>query len=91
MEGDKLTHISFIKTGKASLVLPNYRNQEYVQIQEGHHLGLMDIAFRILHEQQTAKDKTIKREKKRKKMHDRFISSDSTTEDDEIDSFAVLS
>ena len=24
MEGDKLTHISFIKQGKASYVLPNY-------------------------------------------------------------------
>ena len=73
------------------MVLPNYRNQEYVRIQQGHHLGLMDIAFRILHEQQTANDKNQKKEKKRRKMQDLNLSTESTTEDDEIDNFAVLS
>ena len=53
--GDKLTHISFIKQGKASYVLPNYQNTEYVSISEGDHLGLMDVAFRILDEQQKIK------------------------------------
>ena len=51
----------------------------------------MDIAFRILHEQQTANEKNQKKEKKRRKMQDLNLSTESTTEDDEIDNFAVLS
>ena len=68
MEGDKLTHISFIKQGKASYVLPNYQNTEYVSISEGDHLGLMDIAFRLLDEQQKMRLKNHQREMKRRRM-----------------------
>ena len=51
----------------------------------------MDIAFRILDEQQKVKDRNLKREKKRRKMHDLDMSMSSISEDDDIDSFAVIS
>ena len=65
MENDKLTHISFIKQGKASYVLPNYLNREFVHVSEGEHLGLTDIAFKILDEQAKMQEKQEKREKRR--------------------------
>ena len=45
----------------------------------------MDIAFRILHEQQTSNDNKQKKEKKRRKMQDLNLSTESTTEDDDIE------
>ena len=64
-ENDKLTHISFLKEGKASYVLPNYKNRDYININVGEHFGLMDIAFRFALQQ----SKQDAKEKRRAKKH----------------------
>ena len=51
----------------------------------------MDIAFKILDEQQKTKDKNLKKEKKRRKMALLDMEVSSISEDEDIDSFVVLS
>lgn len=47
-EGDDVTNIFFLSSGKAGFVLPKYRNTTYIDIEEGDHFGIIDIIASIL-------------------------------------------
>lgn len=79
MELDKLTHVSFIKSGEGSYVLPNYKNREYVKITEGEHFGLMDIAFRLASAQSKQDEKDRKRERRRQKRLEEGMDCDASS------------
>ena len=57
VESDKLTHITFLREGHASYVLPNHKNAEYLKIDEGEHFGVIDIVFRIREEEAKVQEK----------------------------------
>lgn len=47
-EGDDVTNIYFLSSGKAGFVLPKYRNTTYIGVDEGDHFGIIDIIASIL-------------------------------------------
>ena len=42
-EGDEVKDIQFLIEGKASFVLPSFRNCAYIEIDKGDQFGLVDI------------------------------------------------
>ena len=85
VEQDKLTHISFLREGKASYVLPNYKNAEYLKIDEGEHFGVMDIVFRVREEQhKIAERKQRKAERRQARETGYPADGDSSTSEDEV-------
>lgn len=47
LEGDEVTHMSFLVSGKAGFVLPKYDNAKYININVGDHFGFIDVISSI--------------------------------------------
>jgi len=46
-EGEDIHSIFFLLKGRACFVLPSYENTAYININEGGHLGIIDIVGSI--------------------------------------------
>ena len=50
METEKLTHIGFLRKGKAYYVFPAYNDAKYFKLLEGEQYGLADIVLKVNYE-----------------------------------------
>lgn len=50
-EEDYINSIYFLESGEAAYVLPRYDDFEYITVQQGDNIGVLDIVFRRLAQQ----------------------------------------
>jgi hypothetical protein len=56
MEGDEITALYFLRSGKCAYVLPKYENQKYVDVQPGSDFGMEDIVGSIIKHEEVQED-----------------------------------
>jgi hypothetical protein len=43
LDNENVSEVFFLIKGRASFVLPRYKNTPYIKIKEGNHFGIIDI------------------------------------------------